>query len=83
VQTPAYTIEGEKMVLRELVRSENQVAFERIFDKVENRIHAIFTFLSMLELIQEQLLTIVVGEGYNNFWIRIKTDEEKILPEEV
>jgi segregation and condensation protein A len=83
VMTPAYTIEGEKMVLRELVRSESQVAFERIFDKVENRIHAIFTFLSMLELIQEQLLTIVVGEGYNNFWIRIKTDEEKILPEEV
>ena len=83
VQTPAYTIEGEKMVLRELVRTESQVAFERIFDKVENRIHAIFTFLSMLELIQEQLLTIVVGEGYNNFWIRVKTDEEKILPEEV
>jgi segregation and condensation protein A len=83
VMTPAYTIEGEKMVLRELVRTDSQVAFERIFDKVENRIHAIFTFLSMLELIQEQLLTIVVGEGYNNFWIRIKTDEEKILPEEV
>ena len=83
VQTPAYTIEGEKMVLRELVRTESQVAFERIFDKVENRIHAIFTFLSMLELIQEQLLTIVVGEGYINFWIRVKTDEEKILPEEV
>ena len=78
VMTPAYTIEGEKMVLRELVRIDGQVAFERIFDQVENRIHAIFTFLSMLELIQEQLLTIVVGEGYNNFWIRTKTDAEKI-----
>jgi segregation and condensation protein A len=54
------------------------VAFERIFDKVENRIHAIFMFLSMLELIQEQMLTIMIGEGYNNFWIRIKTEEEKI-----
>ena len=79
VMTPAYTIEGEKMVLRELVKIEGQVAFERVFDKVENRIHAIFTFLSMLELIQEQMLTIVVGEGYNNFWIRTKTDEEKIV----
>jgi segregation and condensation protein A len=78
VLSPAYTIEGEKMVLKELVRTEGQVAFERIFDKVENRIHAIFTFLSMLELIQEQLLTIVVGEGYNNFWIRTKTDEERM-----
>jgi len=80
VVTPAYTIEGEKMVLRELVRIEGQVAFERIFDKVENRIHAIFTFLSMLELIQEQVLTIIIGEGFNNFWIRAKTDEEKANP---
>jgi segregation and condensation protein A len=83
VLSPAYTIEGEKMVLKELVRTEGQVAFERIFDKVENRIHAIFTFLSMLELIQEQILTIVVGDGYNNFWIREKTDEERIVGEDV
>jgi segregation and condensation protein A len=81
IMTPAYTIEGEKMVLRELVRTGGLVVFERIFDKVENRIHAIFTFLSMLELIQEQILTIVVGEGYNNFWIRTKTDEERITIE--
>ncbi|CAK9253510.1 unnamed protein product [Sphagnum jensenii] len=78
VLTPAFTIEGEKMVLRELVRSGGQVAFERIFDKVENRLHAIFTFLSMLELIQEQVLTIVIGEGYNNFWVRAKTEEESL-----
>ena len=74
---PAYTIEGEKMMMLDLVRIVGQVTFEKIFDKVENRIHAIFTFLAMLELIQEQVLTIVVGEGYNNFWIRTKTDEEK------
>jgi len=77
VLTPAYTIEGEKMVLRELVRTGGQVQFERIFDKVENRIHAIFSFLAMLELIQEQHITIILGEGYNNFWIRLKTEEEK------
>jgi segregation and condensation protein A len=81
IVTPAYTIEGEKMILRELVKTNGQVLFEQIFDKVENRVHAIFTFRSMLELIQEQYLTIVVGEGYNNFWIRSKTEEEKNLPD--
>jgi segregation and condensation protein A len=81
IVTPAYTIEGEKMILRDLVKTNGQVLFEQIFDKVENRVHAIFIFLSMLELIQEQYLTIVVGDGYNNFWIRAKTDEEKNLPE--
>ena len=76
IVAPAYTIEGEKMILRDLVRTNGQVLFDKIFDKVENRVHAIFTFLSMLELIQEQQLTIVVGEGYNNFWIRAKTQED-------
>jgi segregation and condensation protein A len=75
---PAYTIEGEKMLLRELVNTKEQIPFEQVFDKVENRIHAIFTFLSMLELIQEQYLTIVLGDGYNNFWIKRKTEEEML-----
>jgi segregation and condensation protein A len=74
---PPYTIEGEKMLLRDVVRGKDKVAFEAIFEGVENRIHAIFTFLSMLELIQEQYLTIVIGEGYNNFWIQEKIPEIK------
>ncbi|HEY0262009.1 MAG TPA: segregation/condensation protein A [Chitinophagales bacterium] len=76
---PPYTIEGEKMVLRELVMEENDVPFKKLFEQTENRLHAIFTFLSMLELIQEQFLSIVIGEGYNNFWIRKKREEEKQL----
>lgn len=76
---PPYTIEGEKMVLRELVQGGTEIPFEKMFEAVENRIHAIFTFLSILELIQEQYLTIVVGEGYNNFWIRLKREDEKVV----
>jgi hypothetical protein len=30
----------------------------------------------MLELVQEQQLMIVIGDGYNNFWIRLKTAAE-------
>ncbi len=74
---PLYTIEGEKMLLRDVVRGKEKVAFEKIFEGVENRVHAIFTFLSMLELIQEQYLTIVIGEGYNNFWIQEKQAESE------
>ena len=59
-------------------RGRDRALQQRPGGDVENHIHAIFTCLSMLELIQEQLLTIVVGEGYNNFWIRTKTDAEKI-----
>ena len=76
---PPYTIEGEKLVLRELTFEGTDVPFEKLFENTETRLHAVFTFLAMLELIQEQVLTIVVGEGYNNFWIRKKRDEEKQL----
>lgn len=71
VVQPPYTIEGEKMILRELVSDNNkEIPFEKLFEEAESRLHAIFTFLAMLELIQEQFLTIVLGEGYNNFWIK-------------
>lgn len=71
VVQPPYTIEGEKMILRELVSENNkEIPFDTLFEEAESRLHAIFTFLAMLELIQEQFLTIVLGEGYNNFWIK-------------
>jgi segregation and condensation protein A len=83
IEQPAYTIEGEKMLLRDLVSSESEVPFEKVFEFVENRVHAVFTFLALLEMIQEQFLTIIICEGYNNFWVRKKTDRERLLSEGV
>ncbi|MCU0396452.1 MAG: hypothetical protein MUF29_11135, partial [Chitinophagaceae bacterium] len=39
----------------------------RIFDICENRIHAIFLFLSMLEMVQQRFFNILIGDGKNNF----------------
>jgi segregation and condensation protein A len=44
------------------------VSFEKIFEQCENRIHAIFLFLSLLELVQQNYMTILSGEGRNNFY---------------
>jgi segregation and condensation protein A len=33
----------------------------------EDRIHALFLFLNMLELVQQQYIGILIGEGRNNF----------------
>lgn len=79
---PPYTIAGEKMMLTDIV-GEKEVLFEKIFEDVNVRVHAIFRFLAMLELIQEQYLYIVVGEGYNNFWLRLKTADEKAPTEPI
>jgi segregation and condensation protein A len=76
VESPPYTMQGEKMVLLEKILSGSQVAFEKLFEDVENRVHAIFVFLSVLELVQEQQIKIVIGEGYNNFWLEKRSPEE-------
>ena len=44
-------------------------SFEKIFDVCETRIQAIFLFLSLLELVQLKYMTLVTGEGRNNFII--------------
>ncbi len=77
VETPAYTISGEKMVLLERINIGAKTAFENIFEGVENKVHAIFVFLSVLELIQEQQVRITIGEGYNNFWLEKANPNEQ------
>lgn len=72
VETPPYTIAGEKMMLNERLASGEKITFESVFEGIENRLHAIFVFLSVLESIQEQKVEIVIGEGYNNFWLSKK-----------
>ena len=64
-----YTMEGSRKYMQNLVKTERSLAFEKIFAICEDRIHAIFLFLNMLELIQAKYMTIITGEGINNFII--------------
>ena len=74
-----YTMEGTRQNLLDLTSREKTVSFERIFESCQDRIHAIFLFLSMLELVQLKHLSILVGEGRNNFII--EWNEEQPAPE--
>ena len=62
-----YTLEESRDYMLSRVQNEKTVSFEKIFEICENRIHAIFLFLSTLELVQQKYMTILVGEGKNNF----------------
>ncbi len=68
VQYP-YTIAGEKSSLRERIRAHRKLAFTDVITACENKVQAIFTFLAVLELLQEQLVSITLGIGFNNFWL--------------
>jgi segregation and condensation protein A len=73
-----YTMEGSRQDMLSLAQGEKTVPFERIFDGAENRVHAIFLFLSLLELVQQKFLKILVGEGKNNFIIEYNDPENRI-----
>lgn len=73
VESPPYTMQGEKMLIMDKLNVGSKATFISIFEGVENRVHAVFVFLSILELVQEQQIQITIGEGYNNFWLE-KTD---------
>src|SRR5687767_9310706 len=64
-----YTMETSRDYMLDQVQQHRTLSFEKIFDKAENRVHAIFLFLSMLELVQQKFMKIMLGEGKNNFII--------------
>ena len=72
-----YTMEGSREFMLETCRKEKTVSFEKIFDVCENRIHAIFLFLSLLELVQQKYMMLLTGEGRNNFIIEYNENREE------
>ncbi|MBX2888602.1 MAG: segregation/condensation protein A [Ferruginibacter sp.] len=72
-----YTMEGIRDYVLEFTMREKTVSFEKIFQVCEDRIHAIFIFLNLLELIQQQYLMIATGEGRNNFIIEFNENREE------
>ena len=64
-----FSIENEKDKLADFIKNRTKASFGEIFEKCESKIHAVFIFLGMLELIQQQIVSIVIGDGNNNFWL--------------
>ncbi len=72
-----YTMEQSREQLYNTAKSVGPCSFERMFNACENRIQAIFLFLSMLELVQMKYLFIKTGDGKNNFLIEFNQEREE------
>jgi len=75
----SYTIHGQQVYILTRVKPGKRVAFESIFKTCKDRIHAIVTFLGLLELLNMQKVYCTLGEGINNFWLEPhpEPDEKK------
>ncbi len=68
VQYP-YTIEEQKRAINDLLAINEKLDFKSIASRSENKVHFVYNFLAMLEMLQQELIKIQIGLGFNNFWI--------------
>lgn len=78
-----YSMEQSKISMIATAQRERTLSFEKVFETAENRVHAIFLFLSMLELVQQKFLKIMIGDGRNNFIIEYNETQEGLTDEEM
>lgn len=80
----SYTIEEQQQFIFHQIETSKRASFRQIFSECRNRIHAIVTFLAMLELLNMEKIAITVGEGVNNFWLEpyVPAEIEEVIPEE-
>lgn len=65
----SYTIEAEQDLLSRIVGNGQRAEFMDVFGHCKNRIHAITTFLALLELINGQLIRVISSEVTNFFYL--------------
>jgi segregation and condensation protein A len=81
VQFP-YTIEKQKKAISELIELNKKLDFQQVLKNSENKVHFVFNFLAILEMLQQRLLNIEVGLGYNNFAIEKRESDDAAEEEE-
>lgn len=77
-----YTMEDMREYVINLVSAEKVISFEKLFDECNDRLHAIFIFLNILELVQGHFINLITGDGTNNFIVEknMEYEENNLLP---
>ena len=75
-----YTLDGVKNSMKERLLTQERVDFVSFVMEKKDKIYVVFSFLAILEMVQVQLISITLGEGYNNFWIHRKELSEESTP---
>lgn len=73
-----YTIQECSFIIVERIKNHSRIGFTSLFDIIENRLHAIIMFLSVLELVNQQKVELVNGSEANEFWLTEKASTEEI-----
>lgn len=78
----SYTIIEQREYISSKLKVGKKTDFKTLFARMENRMHAIVTFLALLEMLNQQLVQITQGLGANNFWLMPGIGEGRAEEEE-
>jgi segregation and condensation protein A len=73
----SYTIEGQQEFIYSQISDGRRADFKNIFGDCKDRIHAIITFLALLDLVNLNKIKVLQGEGVNNFWLQAPPEDEE------
>ena len=73
VQYP-YTIEKQKEAIKQLLNINKVLDFKTIAGNSDNKVHFVYNFLAVLEMLQQELVKIEIGLGFNNFWVSVREE---------
>jgi segregation and condensation protein A len=62
VQYP-YTIEKQKEAISNLLRINKKMDFKTLPGNSENKVHFVYNFLAVLEMLQQEMIDITIGFG--------------------
>jgi segregation and condensation protein A len=74
--TYSYTVESQRDYIMSKLKRGEKADFAHIFAALDDRVHAIVTFLALLEMLNRQEIRLIQGEGINNFWLTLIGDSE-------
>jgi segregation and condensation protein A len=77
----SHTVEDQQIRIMDMIGAvqfgKPRPSFSDIFGICKTRIHAIVTFLGLLELLNARSIRLIAGEGLNNFWLEPGRTEEE------
>jgi segregation and condensation protein A len=79
--TYSYTVESQRDYILSKIERGKKADFAHIFAAMEDRIHAIVTFLALLEMLNRQEIRLIQGDGINNFWLTHLDENEEVALE--
>jgi segregation and condensation protein A len=70
VQQYEFTIAQQKEIIQQLMAINQKLSYQQIKNSTKTKVELVYSFLAVLEMVQESLVAIEIGLGFNNFYIR-------------